>query len=331
MESELKIHAVKVNSGYYFTDNIEYSTYHSGYAKDYYFNGELSSPTFHKDWRFIKSFPSQVEVLVSGEAVNKRYELLDPSLASDKIPLWIAFDDAAYYDSDYDLRWYPKYSSLESLYTYKYDPAPDYFKAVPFSFTIIYELDVDAIPDAILFSYPVKIKPGWTEINGTVTNKDAEHQLIDKVLFPSILVHKTPCRLTSKQVYDIVRQHIKQYINPMYAKVTSDYDFCFTVEKNITLATPYTRDVEEYKGNSKSYSPKRYKKLYVNNRTVKIFEMTHSESNYRGYVPISGIIGNDEEDLKNKIDKVLEDVIILINEPLVECPNCQGLGVIFNK
>jgi len=72
------------------------------------------------------------------------------------------------------------------------------------------------------------------------------------------------------------------------------------------------------------------KNRLVSVREAKIFEMTHAESNYKGYTPIQGFEADNEAMLKEQIDNYLADLMDKINEPLVECPYCKGRGVILN-
>lgn len=67
----------------------------------------------------------------------------------------------------------------------------------------------------------------------------------------------------------------------------------------------------------------------MSNRVIKtVFEMTSHERKYSGYTPIDGFRGKNQADLKNKIDEYLEKLIDRINEPLSDCPRCNGLGVV---
>jgi flagellin-specific chaperone FliS len=56
--------------------------------------------------------------------------------------------------------------------------------------------------------------------------------------------------------------------------------------------------------------------------------MTHSGKKYSGYTVIQPISANSETELKEKIDTYLVKLIEYINEPLVECEYCKGLGFI---
>lgn len=232
-------------------------------------------------------------------------------------------------DDDYSERyWKDEFKHLQSLYSLKSDKQPDILVDVEFEYQTITELNIDEIKEPIKLSYPVQ-RTKWASDGLTdITNKSVHHQLIDRIIFPEILLHDTPCELSSSQVYEIVRQHIKQYMNYDVAEITSDYNFCFTVKKKITLADPYTHQTEIKKNNGCSYKNPRYNKRYVSIRSVEVFEMTHSPENYKGYTPIQSIQANNEEELKEKVDELCKNIVNMINEPLIDCSHCKGQGVI---
>lgn len=328
-EDILHIVGVKTNKGYYITDNYTNDSYFNSSLKYYFVNGKKLTSSFKKDWFFIGEEPKTVEIQQSQPNINYRYELIDKSLESEKFPLIFQRNEVAYYDDDEGYwEWKKEYQHFESLYTLKYDKQPNIMVSIDFDFTVLMELQIDDIKQPISFAYPVKRTQWDSDGLIDITNDDVKHQLIDKIMFPPILLHEMPSKLSSEQVYKIVRQHIKQYINYEVAEITSDYDFCFTVKKKIALDDPYTSQWEITKSNGKSYSPPRYNKRYVSARSVEIFEMTYSPYNYKGYTPISEIIANNEEELKEKVDKLCEDLIKMINEPLIDCPHCKGMGVI---
>lgn len=152
-------------------------------------------------------------------------------------------------------------------------------------------------------------------------------QLLDRILFPSLILPQRPCRLSSQQTYNIVRQYVKNHIDPKVAVITSDYDFCFTVRKRIPLAVPhkYTVDV------NKAY--KRQKPKYVDKvrdeRQETIFEMTYAPKNYDNYTPIKGFQASTQAELKGMIDDYCQRLITHINTPLEECETCGGRGIIW--
>ena len=68
---------------------------------------------------------------------------------------------------------------------------------------------------------------------------------------------------------------------------------------------------------------------------VKVFEMTHAAHNggkgYQNYTLITPFEAENQEALKEYIDKYLEELITIINEPVCECDKCNGTGVLLNK
>lgn len=322
----LNIVGVKTNKGYYISDEME--GYSRTKLKSYLINGNSPQSTFHNKWVWVKDEPKQVQIYQRQPNINYRYELVDKTLESDRFPLVLLRDDITYTDDDYDRYWKDEYKHLESLYELKYDTQPDRLVDVEFKYQTILELNIDEIKEPTKFSYPIQRTNWISDGLTTISSKDIKHQLIDKIIFPEILLHETPCELSSKQVYDIVRQYIKQNINPQVAEITSDYNFCFTVKKKIALAETYTRQSEITKLNGKSYRPPRYNKSYVSARSVEVFEMTNSTDNYKGYTPIKPITAKNEDELNEKVSKLCQDLIEMINEPLVDCPHCKGMGVI---
>lgn len=148
--------------------------------------------------------------------------------------------------------------------------------------------------------------------------------LAASALFPDILLPSKPSALSGDSLYKIIREHIKANINPKYAKIDSDYDFCFRVKKLLAI-NPETRTYDA----NLLYRSKRVKmvKYVVTNRETTVFEMTPPSQQYKGYTPLPGITAKNHAELKSKIDKMLSDLMGVINEPLVSCDHCKGTGV----
>jgi hypothetical protein len=253
--------------------------------------------------------------------INHRYELKDVNMASDKIPFAFKREDVAYYDYDNDYDggwcWKAEFSHLSSLYNEVSDEQPNILEEVEFEIVDIVKMD--SIKKMSGFSYPTQSKN-----NRTITEVDAKHQMIDEIVFPSLVLPSTPCKLSQKDSYDIVRACIQDNINPKHAQITSNYDFCFTVKKKIPLFKhePYEVDLNAYKRTKQKNLETRYRK----ERMVEIFQMCHKP--YQGYTPIEPFEGKNQNDLKKNIDKFLKVILAEINTPLQDCPNCNGMGVV---
>lgn len=323
----VKIKAIKTDVGYYCQVDFSRSSYDSHCLQNYFFDGKKAESTFSTHWAKIAKVPKKIEEEHSQTPTNYRYELIDKTLESGKFPAVFLREDVASYDSeDGYWRWMDKFAHLKSLYIEKSDPRPNLMVNVDFEFNICLELD--NLKEYGGFSYPVQRTRWENEGFVSLTDKEVQHDLIDTIIFPDIILPARKSELTSEQTYKIIRKHIQDNINPKYAHITSDYDFCFTVKKKIHLAkkVPYQRDVSNYGARKPKYVTD-----YRENREIEVYEMTHANSNYKGYTPIEGFKGKNIEELKENIDNYLKDLMDKINEPLVDCECCKGAGVICKK
>ena len=313
---KLKIVAVECDDGRIFISENPHN-YNTGFQY-LFFNGKHSEESFCERWFIIKEKPKKIEREISQPDINHRYELIDKSMQSKKVPLVFSREDVSEYDSDEcQWIWKEEFAHLCSLYKPASDKQPLKKEEIDFDFVVL--MKVGKIPDPTKFSYSVGEK------YLTITERGIKHQLIDELIFPKLLLPQRPCQLSSEQTYQIVRQYVKQHINLEVAEITSDYNFCFTVKKKIPLSEP-----EKYQVNL-NWATKRRPKMvtrYRSKRLVECFEMTYSPENYKGYTPIQGFEGKTQEDLKNKIDTYCKGLIDFINIPLRDCPHCKGLGVV---
>jgi hypothetical protein len=324
----LNIIAIKTKKGYYISDKDKVGEFSCGNLEYYYYDGKKPENTFDRKWFFIENIPEKVEKEIRLPNINKRFELMDLSLESENIPAIISYDNAGVYDDEYCcFIWNDKYKKYSSLYEEKSDKQDSEFEELEFSFEVLLEYDVD---------YINKSKFEVNASNDRYGNKaykitSPEHQLLDKIVFPSILLHTKKSRLTSKQVYDILRYEIRKNINPKYAVIGSDFDFCFSVSKRLKLSEPYIVTEEIKKSNGRSYKNPKIREIYTDDKNIKCFEMTSEKDMYKGYTPIRGIEAENEEELQIKIEKLCKCVIDKINEPLIEYPHCKGRGVIIDE
>jgi hypothetical protein len=317
MEDVLKINIVKTDTVCFISDcnaisGYDYQ-YHRSKIADLYFDGKLPEKTFYPNWLKINQYPKTVKRLVQGKRINEKYEIKNKELISEKLPEIIQIENKGIYD----------YDVLETLYEYKYEKAPSYFEDVSVELLIVCE--VDNFHEPIRFDYETIIRNGFKDEVYHITNANINHQLFDKMIFPEIVLHNRPCSLSSKQVYDITRQYVKEHIDSSKARITSDYDFCFTVKKIIPLIEPENITYQNIFARTKKergkihYTTKSFKE-------VEIFQMTHDQKNYDGYTAINGITANSEVELKEKLDEWLTSLVTIINKPLELCPHCDGTG-----
>lgn len=319
----IEIEIIKTDAGQCFITDC---TATNGYDFDYHktildkllFDGVSPVKTFHTHWYSIGKFPSKVEKVISGERENKRYELKNPELASDKLPNEIAIGDCDNYDSDI----------IGSLYSLKSDVKPDYSVEVDVKFNIICE--VENFKKAPEFNYPAIKRVGFSDEKYSVTNQNIKHSLIDCIVTPEPVRSNSPCKISSKEMYDLVRQHIINNIDTKIARITSDYDFCFEVKKIIPLLKPHTYSYRDVFARTK----KQREKLHFKTATYKevsIYEMTHEQENYKNYTAIKSLSASNEWELKEMIDNYLSEVMQIIHSPLRICECCDGTGYLQNE
>lgn len=327
MSDPMKVYAVKAKEGVYLStapDNRFYSSRDLDRLNAMLVDGEKPGSTFHPNWVLVGHDPVKISHMQHQPRINYRYELIDKTLESERFPAVLVRDDVASY-IDGEWQWKAEFSPLRSLYNLAYDEQPDIEVDDPFELLVVASVETVSTPEK--FKYVVAAGHWKSDGKTIIVNCAIEHQLFDNIVFPSLLIHEQPSRLSSKDSYRIVREHIQNNINPFAAKITSDYDFCFTVQKRVPKANPYHYKVDV----NNSIFDKRKRKPKYENRVqsetlLPCFEMTWSPENYKGYTPIPGFEAENETALKEVIDSYLEHIMAVINEPMKECPQCCGVG-----
>lgn len=322
MKNKYEINVIKANKVWFVQDKERDRWKREYNIEGLLLNSEKPKATFSKEWYQIekpKNDILKIEHEVKGEAINRRYEIKDKEFISEKLPEIINYEDREkYYDEDYE-----GYKILDNFYDYKYDTAPDKIEEIETEINILLELEDYKFPTP--FEFKAIHRWNYGDDTYAITRESISHQNLDKIIFPEIMLPSRPCSLSSKQMYDITRQYIKDNIDTKVAKITSDYDFCFAVKKIVPLLEPETFTYQNIFARTKRerakihYSTKEYKE-------VEIYQMTHKQENYRGYTAIEPLFANSEDELKEKVDKWLKELINIINKPLELCPHCNGTG-----
>jgi hypothetical protein len=317
-EEVLNILCVKTDKGCFISDckatsGYDYQ-YHQPKIDKMFFNGKKPTGTYYPNWFYVEEYHTTIQREVRGACVNRRYELVDTTLQSNKMPLVIPCEDREKYNE-----------AVFNLYKYIYDQEPDYMEDVECNIQVVCEIDNYNFPPK--FEYKAIEKAGWNERQYTITNANVQHQMLDKMIFPPVLLHERPCKFTSKQMYDMTRQYILTHIDNSVATVTSNYNFCFEVKKLIPLIEPETIKYQNIFGRTKRERNKIHTTI-KKYEEKSIFEMTHEQERYKGYSVIPEMFANSEAELKEKVDTWLEGLMEIINKPLCQCPHCQGTGYI---
>ena len=321
----MKVYAVKTKDGYFISTSPlnNYSTERES-LRNKLIDGKAPSDTFHKNWVFVDHEPVKISHMVRQPRINHRYELIDKTLACDRFPAVMKREDVAVYD-DGEWSWKEEFSPLRSLYVEVSDEQPDTETDDPFEWVVVASVDSITEPDKM--GYVVAGGRWASDGKDLIANNTVEHQVFDSIVFPSILLHERPSRLSSRDSYRIIREHVQNNIDPRAAKITSDYDFCFTVQKRVPKAKPYHYTVDV---NNSIFDKRKRKPKYVEKIQSEIFlpcfEMTWSPENYKGYTPMPPFEADNETALNQYIDQYLSHLMAVINEPLTECHACCGVG-----
>lgn len=317
----IDIIAIKTNSGFYATDNVESKGYFNSKLSNLFVDGQVKfTPSWKKDWFFTPLSPTSLTMLVSQPPINERYELKDPDTFPNLKTVCLYEDVHLGYDDDSEQRSFTdEFKRVSSLYEFKQDTPEPKHEAVDFNWIVFAEIEEINEPGKFNYSFA-----GYP----TILPKNFP---IDEMLTPPLVIHEKPAFLTSKESYRIIRAYVQSNINPKVAKITSDYDFCFTVKKRLPIK-PYESKYETKKANGRSYAKPRFSTTYHKERQVQCFEMTHNEasrgtSGHKGYTVIDGFRGESQEDLKQTIDAYLLSLITEINLPLKDCECCGGTGI----
>lgn len=284
-------------------------------------NDEPLQPSFKSGWFMcveMKRFTRKTFL----PNINYRFELIDP-INFPNLPLTMpkseVFEEKKDNDGYRQCTWKEEMKHLQGLYREVSDPQDPVIIEIPFE--IESSMTIDRSIGENPFSYSVgKYAP--------ITHENAKAMGIDELFYPNILHEHLPCQLTSKETYDIIREHVKRNIDPTSARVSSDYDFYFAVNKLVKLWKPQIKQNELLTVKGKSFKNKKYREYTITNREFSVFEMAH---NYRGYKNIEPFSGDNHRDMQQKIDAYLEELMVAINTPLEDCPHCKGMGVIIEK
>jgi hypothetical protein len=296
-------------------------------------NDKPLTKTFHPEWWIAEGESELItySTWAGKQAINERYVLNNDAVGG--IAAILRKDEV---ERDDDGCWIGSHKGLDSLYRSECDWLDLGFKAQEFDSQPLGKLTFAKLGDPTGFSYKLHGERWNEKARDTLDYKNLISEYswltgidvddISKAMTPNVAWHLYPCSVSSHMTYRIIRAHVKDHIDPLFAQVTSDYDFCFTVKKKVRIV-PFVKRWEETKLNGKSYRPRRFRTKQVDYDLHEVFEMTHAKENYRGYTVVEGFKGDSLADLAANIDHYLQDLMAVINAPLTQCPHCGGKGV----
>lgn len=277
------------NQGYFITDNVEGKSYFSSEIPKMKFDNELLVLSKKEGWYKIDKIPVDIKQKQQDAYTNRRYELKAGFPETKLTPKIV---DSKDFDSD---------SDIAGLYTYKHDIIEGQWVSVDFDYDII---EMDKVYEG---------KPKYP-YSSTIITQLTTH---------SELKPESPCFISGSEFYRIIRNYIKANIDGRYARITSDYDFCLTVQKVLELHVP-----EKFTINRGTEKRPKYETRYNTSKKVTVF--SSAPKPYNSYPVQEGLSAANYEELEQKIENYLKELITEINKPLKECPHCNGTGVMLH-
>lgn len=318
---------------YYITERGLLLRMKLNYPEQIRVNDKPLTKTFHPEW-WIAEGESELATFsgwAGKQAINERYVLLNEAVGG--LASVIQKEDV---ERDDEGRWAGQHTGLDLLYRYENDWLDLGFKPKEFEPEPLGKLTFSKLGDPTGFGYELhgerfdETKRVALDYKSLISEHGWLARIgvddIAKAMTPDIAWHLYPCSVDSHTTYRIIRAHVKDHIDPLFAEITSDYDFCFTVKKKVRII-PFVRRWEETKLTGKSYRPPRFRTKMVDYESHEVFEMTHAKEKYRGYTVVDGFKGESLSDLAANIDRYLAELIGVINAPLAQCPHCGGKGV----
>lgn len=292
-EYDLELNLINCINYFYIKNACSYGVSLDNFIID----GVKPEKTFKNEWYKVNTIPKEIKSKRCNKRINERYVLKDGYTASEIMPQII-------YEKDLD-----EYEEIINLYRLEYDEIDDGYDIINFNIIQIYERKDFEFVD----------NPYNAKVN-----------IMTQIECPKEAYQDKACYVSSEQMFEIIRTHVKKYINTDYAKIDSDYDFHFEVVKKIKLSDPYKILVDKSYGSLRNKKPK-WVEVMISEKKVSILNITnkHSTSDYgKNCIIPPSINGENYEDLSKKINEYLEDVLKNINKKYCECPNCSGWGII---
>lgn len=316
----MKIEAYKTNIGLFI--NRSYNPH-----CNFKLNGvEISIP--QGAWLHLKDIHSidSLQVLKPGENLQTGFILKISSVANEEIPLELSMEQVGQYwdDEEGEFVW-TNYDDYKALYKPVYVKTEPKWEDQPFELSIIREIHIENYENPAEMKLSCQMRTSVPN-SYNVTNILAhvvKYDDIERILTPEFLLHERPCHLTSGQVYSIIRYHVLANIDGNVARVTSDYDFCFTVKRRIAIKPVQTKK-EVKKQNGRSYATPRFTHSTTTHKEVEIFQMAPKA--YQSYTVIQGWQANSLKEMAEQVKHYLDMLMEEINRPVAECEHCGGTG-----
>lgn len=289
-------------------------------------NNKQPETTLLDSWVYVEGEEEvlSLQKLGSAQYINPRWELIDEDLKKLGAKDVLTQEEAGeWYDDDdgYCVSSEVKYGKY---YKRVYDKIEPVMEDQLFEATLLGHIEESLLEGTSTPVYTLKETDLYHPSEKKVDlSQVVEYGEIAKMLCCPLTIHNQPCSINRKTSYNIIRNYIKENIDGKYAQVSSDYDFCFSVLKVISIK-PYTETTQITKSNGRSYAKPKFNKRTIEAKTTKVFET--SPEGYSKYPLAPSFKGDNLQDLAENVKLYLDELMDIINQPVKECSSCNGTG-----
>lgn len=288
---QLKLIAIKTPSKFYVSDNLKRESYFNSKLHQYLFDGQ----SLAKETNLNNWFELPNEP-------TKVEKVTPPKKTCVSFKLKAGYQPSDLMPESYTYEEFDDESAIAGLYERVYEETAEVREEV--------ELVVD-----VVFESPV-------EVASKIYN-GVSYPIFTQITTPRELLQFYPCELSGKALFDQVKAYVKTHTTCSDV-FFEDYDWKFDVKKKIKLTEPYVWQ------ENVNWGTKKKPKLVT--RTSKTRDVYVLKISYdKGVCSMPPIKAESMTDLKDKFESIMSEIMKDINEQVIVCPCCDGVGVVLES
>lgn len=293
----MKLIAIKKGGKYYCRSNEKYPADIPDEDRLRFDIAKLES--FNPKWIVFGALPTTAEICKPSKSYVVEYRLKEGYEVTDKIPAILPPEsfDCIEYDNECECRTYDN-EDIKGLYEQIRKDQPNIWEPT--------ELEIDLIDE----DCEPLINPKYnfkTEFPYYIENH-------------VVVRHKYPCYIKGTSVFQLIRDACKKS-TPDHCRITSDYNFHFSVEVKVVVLHDEIHKVDVSSFNSRK--PK-WVNQPLRHIEMKVIDI-QTERKYSGKV-IQDVKADNYEELEKKMDALILEYINMMDWKPTVCPNCKGHG-----
>lgn len=273
------------------------------YPDVYLINNSPLKKTYKEYWYEIPTIPKQLQLKNKSISRFKHFELKDifeenfilgakKIMTYDEMKKLIDIHYPSLNDDDED--YYDKYASVVGMfYNTIEETIPDSYEDVPFEITLIMTRDSN-----------------WEFVKPI---ESVKFSIVDELTAHPDLLFEKKCSISSSDFFDIVSEYLKKNLD---RQITS----LFSLSDSLTIYKLY--DFPKV-GTIQKKSVRKTRNQHIDSPKKKtVLELKRNSI----YDSLSPITANSYLELKEKMNKFLEELLFDLNKPIQICPHCNGGG-----